>query len=154
MKVSTIINSANLLKERRDKRERWISGENYGKLFFFFFNNPWREKSGIYCGPSWRWRRVSLALPTFLKISELLECPSPPLHCQGLLASAALPHWAHKSLQHGGLGSLRKEKSSVPPTCVPIRPPQGKRETGKFIADISGPFAIYKEETEWSIWSY
>ena len=64
-------------------------------------------------------------------------------------------HWLGKQeLPAQGLDSNGKEERSLPRVRVPIYPPQGKKETGKFIADISGPFAIYKGETEWDVWSY
>lgn len=46
-----MISRANLLKERRDERERGIGGENRQAFFY----SPWREKSGIlkiYCCPA------------------------------------------------------------------------------------------------------
>lgn len=56
-------------------------------------------------------------------------------------------HWLGKQEPLAqGIGSDGKEKRSLPHLHVPIYPPQGKKETGKFIADISGPFTIYKNK--------
>lgn len=108
----------------------------------------------IYCGPSRRWRHVGVALSADLQTSELLASPSPPTHSQGPLPILAPTDWAGQGLQDYDLGSHRK-KSSVSPLHVPSHCQRAReRETGKFIADISGPFAINKEEAEWDLWSF
>lgn len=81
-----MISCAILLKKRKDKREKRIGLPHLWQIATgIFLYSPWREKTDIakiYRGHSRRWRRVNLALSTYLQTSELLKCPSPPIHCQ------------------------------------------------------------------------
>lgn len=126
-----------------------------------FLDGPWRVTTDIvkiYCAhptPRRRWRHVNRALSAYLQTSELLECPSPPTHGQGRLPPLAPTDWPAGASRTVPLAATERRALCLPFMFRPSsRGPARKRDTGKFIADISGPFAIYKEEAEWDIWSY
>lgn len=114
--------------------------------FLFCFVIPGEKKSGIYCGPSRRWRRVRLALSTFLKTSELLECPSPTLHCQGLLATLASTGWAHKSLQHGPLAAIARRRALHLPFVCPSVLHKARERQGNLLPTSPGPSPFTKKK--------
>lgn len=145
-----MISNANLLKKRKKRRERRIGLLHLWQIMTgIFLYSPWREKTDIvkiYWGRSRRWRHVNLALSTYLQTSELLKYPSPPTHCQNLLLTLALTDWANQSLQHSGLGSHRKKKSSVSPIRVPsIRHSKRERQANLLLTFL-GPQPFTKKK--------
>lgn len=109
-------------------------------------NNPWREKSVLYCDPSRIWRHVNLALSTCPKTSELLECPSPPTHCQGLW-----PPW-HSLAQEAGAsntGALaateRRKALSLTFVCPSVLH-QARERQGNLLLTFLGPLPFTKKK--------
>lgn len=102
--------------------------------------------------PSRRLSRVSPAPSAFRRTSEPLEGPPcPPL--RGLLAARASTHWASEGLWGRGLGLGRHRRAPHLPTMCPSVLHKARQRAGE-IADISGPWAIYQEETEWDTRSF
>lgn len=148
VKISTMIGSAIFLKDRRikEKKSKW-------KKWWPFSYNPWREKSDIYCGLSRMWRHQSSSV-YILEDIWAAGMPRP-------LAKACWLPWHPligqvRASSMVALAATERRRALRFPFVCPSHScaPWGKRETGKFIAGISGPMAIYKKETEWDIWSY
>lgn len=152
MTFSTVISNANLLKKRRNKKRKENKFSSltvhYGK--HFFLDHPWRVTTDIvkiYCGPSRRWRHVSVALSADLQTSELLASPSPPTHGQGPLPILAPTDWAGQGLQDYDLGSHRK-KSSVSPLHVPshCHRARERERQGNLLLTSLGPSPLTKKK--------
>lgn len=149
VKIFTIISSANLLKGRRDKRERRIGGENYGLKK----NNPWREVFFIVTPTEYGNMSIWLCLHT----QRHLSCWNALLYI--LIAKASSYPGMNMRLRRqeppaqGPWQPQKGEKLWASYSCTHLSFTRQERETGKFTTEISGSFTIYKE-AEWDIGSY
>lgn len=144
-----MISSANLLKVRRNQRERRISGENYGlkKLI------PGEKRVFFTVTPA---EYGDMSIQLCLHTQRHLSCWNALLHSPTAKASGYPgTHWLRRQElpAQGPWQPQKGEKLSASHSCAHLSSIRQERDR-EIYCWHSRPFAICKEEAEWDIWSY